>query len=394
MEDSQSQQTSGIALTWVLVILCVVAVAAFVGGFAASNAIASTPKSDAWSSFEKAWDVVNTEFYYPKPDNGTRMRGAIAGMLATLKDKYTLLIPPKDAEADAVVMNGDSGGIGAKITTNADGQIVIAEALVGKPAAEAGLQSGDILIAADGVPLKGLTVQEAIQKVRGPIGSPVKLTIQRGDLQHDYTVTRQQINVISKMLAGNIGYVSLALFDEKSAVRLQEAIKPLLDKGAKALVFDLRDNPGGYLDQAIAVADLFLPGGVVAHEKATSGENKTFNSKDGDLAEGIPLYVLVNQNSASAAEIVSGALKDRGRARLIGQTTYGKGSVQSLFKLDDGSQLRVTSGAWYTPKDTPIQGVGLPVDDWVTTPDVFAPGTDPVLDSTIAYIQGNRPDTF
>ncbi len=370
----------------VVAALLITAAGGFGAGLAVANASNAAHTQGVWAPFWEAWNLVDSEFYYQKPPEAERIRGAIRGMLTTLDDRYTLYIAPDAAAADAQVMQGDSGGIGAKIMVNAQGEIVIAEAMIGKPAAEAGLQSGDIIRTVDEHDLTGVNAADAIRWVRGPINSQVKLTIQRGSQQLAFTLTRQQINVYGKMLNDQIAYVSLGLFDEKSTEQLTQAIKPLLAQNPRALIFDLRGNPGGYLDQAIRVADLFLTEGTVAREKATGGDDKTFSAKTGDLAEGIRLIVLVDKGSASAAEIVSGALKDRQRATLIGQTTYGKGSVQTVHQLSDKSQLRVTSGAWYTPNDTPIQHIGLTPTIIVNVPDIPAPGTDPILDAAVRYI--------
>lgn len=378
----------------VVAALIVTAAGSFVAGLAVANNTNLIHSGGVWTPFWQAWDTINDEFYYTKPSEADRVRGAIRGLLSTLDDKYTLYIAPDAAAADAQVMQGQSGGIGAKITVDQDGQIIIAEALIGKPAAEAGLQSGDIIRKVDDLDLKGVSATDAVQKVRGPIGTSVRLTIQRGTQQLEFTVTRQQINVYGKMLPNGIAYVSLGLFDSKAGDQVSAALKPLLAQNPRAVIFDLRGNPGGYLDQAVRVADLFLPEGVILTEKTTIGENKTFNAKTGDLAEQVPLIVLVDHGSASAAEIVSGALKDRGRATLIGQSTYGKGSVQTVHELSDKSQLRVTSGAWYTPNDTPIKNVGLTPNVYVTLPEVFPPGTDPVLDTAVRYVLNGGLPTF
>ncbi len=381
-------------LIFVLGAILVVGGVGFVAGLAAASASSEFQLRQKFGAFAEAWDIVDSEFYYPKPAPEERLRGAINGMIGTLNDRYTLLIEPQAAAADAAVMGGESGGIGAKVRTDEAGNTVIAEVLLGKPAFEAGLQSGDVLLSVNGQSVLGLDSTKVVQSIRGAIGTSVQLTVQRGADQKSFSIVRQQINVYGRMLPGKVGYVSLGLFDRKAADQITAAIQPLLDGGATALIFDLRGNPGGLLDQAVAVSDLFLKSGLIVQEKNTDGSKKEFNARDGQLAEAIPLVVLVDGGSASASEIVAGALKDRQRATLIGQTTYGKGSVQSLQILSDGSQLRVTSAAWYTPKDTPITGVGLAVNLWVTTPDVYAPGTDPILDAALGYLQGGLPPTF
>jgi carboxyl-terminal processing protease len=386
----------GQPVLWLVVVgvLLIVGAGGFAAGFVTANAARLTERDATFGPFYEAWDYVNQEFYYNKPAVPDRVRGAIQGLLATLKDRYTLLMEPQAAASDAAIMNGENGGIGARVLVDATGQLVISEVLFGKPAYQAGVRSGDVIISADGVDLRGSTSQAAIQKIRGEIGTTVELVVLRDNKPLTFKIMRDQINVYGRMLDNQIAYVSLSLFDNKASDQLQEMITTLLKEKPTTLIFDLRGNPGGYLDQAVKVADLFLKQGIVVREKTSAGENKTFNTQDGQVAEDIPLIVLVDRDSASAAEIVSGALKDRGRAVLIGQTTYGKGSVQSLHKLTDGSQLRVTSGAWYTPNDTPIQSVGLSVNRWVDVPEIFAPGTDPILDAAIRYAHGERLPAF
>lgn len=376
--------------------LLIVGSLGFVGGLVTANAALRAERDRKFGVFFEAWDLVEREFYYDKPSSDERLRGAVNGMLTTLSDRYTLLIEPRAAAADSAVMSGETGGIGVRIAPTEDGAdgLLISEVLMGAPASEAGILSGDTIVQVEGQPIKGLKTQDVIPKIRGAINSSVRLTIRRDARLLDFTLVRQQINVYGRMLNPQIAYVSLSLFDSKSTEQLMMALKPLLAQNPHALIFDLRGNPGGYLDQAVRVADLFLKEGLVVREKQTQGDNREFNAHTGELAEAIDLYVLVDGNSASASEIVAGALKDRGRALLIGQTTYGKGSVQSLYKLNDGSQLRITSGAWYTPNDTPIQGVGLPVNLYVETPAVFPPGTDPILDSAVDFIENPGREYF
>lgn len=203
------------------------------------------------------------------------------------------------------------------------------------------------------------------------------------------TVRRARIEmptVDSRMLENNIGYIQLTEFDDTATERVSSALQALLDQGASGLVFDLRDNPGGFLNQAIMVGDLFLDEGIVAIERDSSGGEQSFPSRTGDLGETIPLVVLVNGGSASASEIVAGAIQDRSRAVLIGELTLGKGSVQLPHNLSDGSQLRVTVARWYTPNNNSIHGEGLTPDIEVTIPEDTPEGEDPQLQRAIQYL--------
>jgi carboxyl-terminal processing protease len=377
----------------VIGILVIVAALAFFAGYSVANANNADQRAQ-YGIFQEAWGYLEREFYYSPPPQEERIRGAVQGMVGTLGDRYTVLLDPPRAAADTAIMSGESGGIGAKVTTDDAGNVVIAEVGIGKPAEKAGILSGDIIIAVDGKSVRGQAGGDVVGKVRGPIGSKVRITVLRSDQELTFEIVRQQINVFYKLLDHNIGYVSLSIFDSKAADQVQEALETLKKQGATTLIFDLRSNPGGYLDQAVKVADLFLDEGLVAREKVKRGNSRTFRSKSGDVAETIPLYVLIDRNSASASEIVAGAFRDRNRAILIGQTSFGKGSIQSLHKLSDGSQLRITSGAWYTPNDLPIQDKGLPVNLWVTLPEIFPPGVDPVLNAAVKYILNGGPAAF
>jgi carboxyl-terminal processing protease len=318
-------------------------------------------------------------------------------MLTTLKDSHTIFLPPVPASKDAATLAGETGGVGAVVRMNDANQVVIAEARRGWPAERAGVKAGDIILAVDGKSVNGLTLNQAVDLVRGPLGSEVELTLKRANVAQPLVLkmTRAQINVFGEMLDNNIAYISLNLFDKTSPDEVTKQLNDLLgQQHPRALIFDLRGNGGGLLDSGLKIADLFLPAGLVATEKDAFGENLRFESKTGEIGEKIPMVVLVDANTASASEIVSGALQDRKRAVLIGQRTYGKGSVQSLHTLSDGSQLRVTTGAWYTPNETPIehqgdQAGGLMPDVQVTLPDKPTPGVDPVMDAAIQYVKAH-----
>lgn len=380
-------------VVFIIGVMIAIGIVGFAAGYVTANASRDAARDEKFGVLYEAWSLVEDEFYYDKPGQDERVRGAIAGMLATLEDRYSLLIDPRAAAADTAIMSGESGGIGARIMVD-NGKVVISEVILGKPAYEAGLLSGDVILDVDGTSVQGTSVSEAVKKVRGEIGTNVKLTVQRGAQTLDFTIKRDQINVYAQMLKGNVAYVSVGLFDSKTAAQVKSALTPLMNDNPRAIVLDLRGNPGGYLDQAVKLADLFLPEGIIVREKRTQGDPITFKSHDGDPFEEIPMVVLVDGNSASASEIVSGALKDRSRAVLFGQTTFGKGSVQSVHELSDKSQLRITSGAWYTPNDTPIKNVGLPVDRWVDLPLIFAPGTDPILDAAVNYLLNGDTATY
>lgn len=402
--DYRNQPAAGtltLSITRLVGTIFLIAAVAFAGGYLLATVV-NAPSGDTLQVFREAHDLVNNEFYYNKPAEADQINGAINGMLAAFKDPYTLYLPPVQAAQEMTVMEGESGGIGAVVGTNDKNEMVITEVRLGWPAEAAGIKVGDVITAVNGDSIAGKTLSDAVSLIRGPLGTEVELTLRRAGTSDPIVVKvkREQINVYGTMLDGNIAYISMSIFSKDADQQIIAQLNKLLPQKPRALIFDLRGNPGGYLDQAIKVADIFLTAGKIASEKTSDGQNDVFNADDGDLGEKIPMVVLVNKGSASASEIVAGALKDRGRAILIGQTTYGKGSVQTIHALSDGSQLRVTHGAWYTPNETPItkdgQPVGLAPDIAVEipdSPDASEVGTtnDPVRDAAIEYIDKTYP---
>jgi carboxyl-terminal processing protease len=343
-----------------------------------------------FDTFWEAWAIVEDRFYYEIPDEEDRVYGAIQGMLYSLGDPYTSFVPPDVARILREDTSGTFEGIGAYVEEAPGGGVHIVRVFEDAPAREAGLRAGDLVIAADGVELRGMILNEALLLIRGPAGTEVTLTVLReGEPEPiDITITRAKIDMPTteaRMLEDNIGYVALFEFNAQASERLEEAIEGLLDQGAEALILDLRNNPGGFLDQAIKVSDLFLPKGVVLTQRDVDGNETEHKSDSGDLAEDIPLVILINGNSASAAEIVAGAVQDLGRGTLIGETTFGKGSVQLLYDLSDGSQLRITYANWYTPNGTSLSEQGVSPDITVETP-VEPTETDIQLERAVEFL--------
>jgi carboxyl-terminal processing protease len=396
--SAESSVRSGgkrMALTGGLLIIIVGAlVLTAVGAFAAGYLAARPANREDLGIFDEAWALVERDFYYPLPEGKDRAYGAIQGMLSTLDDPHTLFLPPVDAAQDNAVMQGQVGGVGAIVSQNEAGESVIVEVRRGWPAEQAGVKAGDVILKVNGADLAGKTLDEAVALIRGPMGESVTLTLRReGSPQpFDLSMERGQINVYGTMLDNGIAYISMNLFNSTIPQDVRAALDRLLPEGPRALILDLRGNAGGFLNESLEIADLFLGDGPIATEKLTTGETRQFDATSGDAAEAIPLVVLVDGRSASASEIVAGAIQDRERGILIGQRTFGKGSVQVLHTLSDGSQLRVTQGAWYTPNQTPIerrddQPGGLLPGIVVEIPADVAPGTDPVLDAALRYIR-------
>lgn len=354
----------------------------------------SEPGTDGKLNYDmlrEVLDILDKEYYGGLPDQATLSYGAIRGMLSTLDDPYTTFIEPDIAAIWNQDATGEFEGIGATVRMREDGYLEIVRPLPGQPAEAAGLKAGDLVLEVDDVSIVGMGLYEAIGLIRGPEGSEVTLKIARPDETEPFTVTVRRARIVmptvdSRMLEHNIGYIQLTEFDDTATDRVTAALQALLDQGAEGLIFDLRDNPGGFLTQAIQISDLFLDKGVVAIERDSGGGEHTFTSQSGDLGETIPLVVLVNGGSASASEIVAGAIQDRGRAVLIGEQTLGKGSVQLPHNLSDGSQLRVTIARWYTPNNHSIHGAGLKPDIEAPIPEDTPAGEDPQLQRAIQYL--------
>ena len=352
-----------------------------------------SPK-DAPDNFDFFWTTVN-RLYHDCPDvmpeTDQLVYWAVNGVIARLGDRYTMLLPPRVAEDFRMDMKSSFEGIGALVEPADKDKGVgvrVVHPFEGAPAEKAGLRKGDEIIAVDGKDVTQMMLDEAVSLIRGPAGSQVVLTVKR-DAQEpfDVTITRARVEIPvieSKMLEDNIFYVKLNEFSDPSADKLEAALKQGLDDGAKAIVFDLRGDPGGRLDMAIRIASMFIKDGVIVKE---TGKRNMDHDATGDMIvpEDIPVVVLVDGGSASASEIVAGALQDYGRALLIGEQTFGKGSVQTLFDMPDGSMLRITSAHWYTPKGRQINGKGLR-PDLVVSPSLDA-NEDLQLQTAIEYLK-------
>lgn len=356
-----------------------------------------TPQNDTQEAFQlfwEVWDLVQRNYYGELPDLQEITYGAIQGMLETLEDKYTAFIEPDVAAILEEDATGEFEGIGAFVDTDELGKLTIVDTFEDGPAEEAGLEAGDRVTAVDGESIVGAPLYEAIGKIRGPAGSEVTMTVERAGVLEAFNVTvtraRLEIPIVEmEMRDDGVGYIRLREFSATASDSLEDGLENLLAQDPRGIILDLRQNPGGWLDQAIDVADLFLGENVVAIERFSDGSERKFRAHGGDIAEKIPLVVLVNNGSASASEIVAGALQDHGRAALVGVSTFGKGSVQRPFNLSDGSELRVTVGLWFTPDNQRIQGEGLVPDIEVPWPEEARqenPEHDPQLERAAQYL--------
>lgn len=339
--------------------------------------------------FWEAWDILDQSFYGDLPSARQRTYGAIRGTLAMLDDPYTVFLEPQPGEVERDRLAGIYGGIGVDIWRDGEGQVVLSP-FPDSPAETADVQSGDVLLAIDGEPVAADTLDSIRVRLRGEVGTTTTLTLSRPPTPpFDLDVIRAQIQVPSvnyRVLEQepSIGYLHIIGFSERTPDEARQAMDALLAAGVTQLVLDLRDNGGGLIQPAVEVIDLFLDGGVVLYEVRQGGQEAIFRAHAGGMASDLPLAVLVNGSTASAAEMVAGAIQVRDRGVLIGEATFGKGLVQLIYTLSDGSSLHVTAAVWLLPNRQPIEADGL-------TPDIpVSPAgdlQDVWLERAIQYLQ-------
>ncbi len=305
--------------------------------------------------------------YVDQPTDQEMIESAITGMLAAL-DPHSSYLNAKSYKEMQVQTRGSFGGLGIEVTMEG-GLVKVVSPIDDTPASRAGIQPGDLISSLDGEAVLGLTLAQAVEKMRGPVGADIVLTIRRGDQKpFDVTITRDVVKVrsVRSRVEGKIGYLRITSFTEQTESGIKKAMAELKDKiGAdmQGIVLDLRNNPGGLLDQAIAASDAFLDKGEIVSTRSRRAEDtQRFNARPGDLANGLPLVVLINGGSASASEIVAGALQDHRRAILLGTKTFGKGSVQTIIPLRGYGAMRLTTARYYTPSGRSIQAVGVDPD--------------------------------
>src|SRR3989454_8740788 len=304
------------------------------------------------------------------------VQGAIRGMLSTL-DPHSAYMTPDMYKEMQVETKGEFGGVGIQIGVKENRLAVIAP-IEGTPAYRAGVKSGDFIIKVNDEPTKDLTLMDAVQKMRGPKGSKVNLTIQRDGTPDplQFTLVRDTIKIesVKSKVLDNIGYIRLTQFQESTGRDLSKVLKQFKDQKRQSTILDLRNNPGGLLTSAVEVSEQFLPGGkLVVYTKGRESKKDEWIAKGKDQMDDSPMIILVNEGSASASEIVAGALQDYGRAVIVGTTSFGKGSVQTILPLGDGSGLRLTTAKYFTPKGRSIHGKGI-------TPDIVVEAPKPPAD--------------
>jgi carboxyl-terminal processing protease len=342
--------------------------------------------------FWEAWDIVHDEYVDQPVDDMALMQGAIRGMMQALGDEHSSYMDPKTFEDANAGLAGEYEGIGAWVDTTSDYLTVISP-IPGSPAEEVGLKPGDKIIAIDGEDMTGIDAELVRQKVLGPAGSTVVLTIAReGEPEAlDFSITREKIVVKSasgEMLEDGIGYVQITTFGDKTTPELRATLKDLMAQNPRGLVIDLRNNGGGYLQTSVEVASEFIGEGVILYEQYGDGERTTYQALKNGQATEIPLVVLINEGTASASEIVAGAIQDYERGKLVGMTSYGKGSVQNWVPLSDNQgAVRVTIAKWLTPDERTIHAEGLQPDVLVEITDEDREAErDPQLDKAIQVL--------
>src|SRR5215510_5223558 len=351
---------------WMLLLLAVLATGSTVVSLARSQS-ASSVNSEIYNKlglFGEVLERVRSD-YVEKPDDDKLIEAAINGMLMAL-DPHSSYLNPNQFRDMQVQTEGEFGGLGLEVTME-NGLIKVVSPIEDTPAARAGLQSGDLIIALDKEQIQGLTLQDAVDKMRGPVHAPITLTIVRKGVNDPFEVKmiRDVIHIkpVKYNTEDDVGYIHITSFNEQTTVDLQKAIEDLkkeIGPKLKGYVIDLRNNPGGLLDQAISVSDTFLDQGAIVLTKGRNlEETQRSNARPGDLTDGQKMVVLINGGSASASEIVAGALQDHHRATILGTRSFGKGSVQTIIPLGSNGALRLTTARYYTPSGRSIQAKGI-----------------------------------
>jgi len=394
-----------------LTVVLVLVITSLGAGCSLSLLTAPTPTPKQLGVVDEAWNTILNDYVdKDKVDLDALSSSAIKAMLESIHDPYAAYFDAAEFKTiEQMNVEGTYGGIGAIVTIRNE-QLTVIAPIAGTPAEKAGIKPGDKILTIDGNSTQGMSLEEAVLKVQGNPGTKVTLEVvhQGEETPITLVITREEINLPSVYpeignatstspttpaptvtpLPSGIAVITITYFSERTGDEITSALKDVLASGAKGIVLDLRDNPGGILDSAVAVASQFLKQGIVLYALDSSEKKETWNVKPGGLATDLPLAVLVNGNSASASEVVAGALQDYGRAPLIGNQTFGKGSINHFRQLSDGSAIYISIGRWYTPNGRQIEGNGLTPDIVVnTTEQDIQQGKDPQLDRAIEYIE-------
>ncbi len=358
------------------------------------NQDVSKPDSVDFSMFWDAWNLIHRNYVDKgKLDTQKLVYGAIDGMVNSIGDPYTVFFPPQESKAFAEQIKGSFGGVGIELG-NRDNMLTVIAPIKGTPAERAGILAGDKIAKIDGISTDGMKVEAAVNKIRGPKGTSVTLSIARASAKElkDYKLARETIKIPAvawKMVNGNVAYLQVFIFNQNVDAEFKKAADEISHSSANRIVLDVRNNPGGLLDSAVNLAGYFLDTGkVVTIEKSGNGLENTFKTAANAKLKNYPLVILINKGSASASEILAGALHDQRQVTLIGETSFGKGSVQEIDELPKGSSLKITIAKWYTPNGISINENGIkPTVEVPRTDDDILNNRDPQLDKALEIIK-------
>lgn len=363
-----------------------------------SEPVAGTNLEGFW----RVWRLLDEKFVAASSTdeitNEDKVRGAIEGLVDIYGDPYTVYLPPADAEQFEEDISGNFSGVGMEVGIR-DDVVTVISPLPNTPAENAGLLAGDAIVRINGESTEDMNIDEAVQRIRGEKGTEVILTIFReGESEFlEKSITRDTISIptIETELRGDVFIISLFSFNAIAEAKMQEALREYVNSGADKIVLDLRGNPGGFLQSAVAIGSYFLPTGkvIVRENFGDDVDEQLFRSQGRNLKQYTPedVVVLINAGSASASEILAGALREHGVATLIGETTFGKGSVQELVELPDSSSLKVTIARWLTPNGQSISDGGLDPDIEIKrTPQQYVDGEDPQLEAALLWLNGQK----
>ena len=398
---------------WVisLALAAVVGAVLFAGGYLAGgggSASGCAAPNEAFAALCEAYERLQSD-YVDELDPDKLAEGAIRGMFQYgVEDPYSGYMPPQQYEQALGDLSGSFGGIGAEMAmTNTEDpadlasctsfndtcRLVVVAPLDDTPAERAGLQAGDFVLAVDGDSVEGSTVNDQVTKIRGEPGTKVTLTIQRDDGEpFDLTITRAEIvlqEVETRMIDDHIGYVALNGFSAPASEQFADGLRELLDDGADQIVFDLRDNPGGYIDAAQEIASQFIADGLIFTQESADDDIKRYEATGDGIATDpdIPVAVLINGGSASASEIVAAALQERGRATIVGEPSFGKNTVQVWGRLENDGGVRITISRWFTPEHNSVAPDGIQPDIPAARTAETPPEEDPILDAALAFLE-------
>lgn len=356
--------------------------------------------SDVEKKLESLQEIVDMYYYYEDKAELANIEDAIyKAYISGLDDKYTTYYTEEELDSMMENLNGEYCGIGSVVSQNEQGEVVIVLPYEGAPAAEAGLQPGDVLLSIDQELLSGMDLEAAVSLVKGEEGSKAVFEVRREEEVFEVEITRRRVDiptVDSEMREGNIGYIIITSFDLTTTKQYKQAIDKLLEQGAKGIVFDLRDNGGGSLDVVVDMLDYLLPKELLLYIEDKDGNRENYYAKDGCVDESIPMAVIINGNSASASEVFTGALQDYNRAKVFGTKSYGKGVVQNLIPLSDGSGIKLTIGSYFTPTGRNFNDNGIDPDVVVELPTeeeaytqagYLKEGYDTQLEAAVSYIK-------